>query len=74
MKANINSTDKLIRITLAIAFAVLYFTGVITGTAGIILLVAGGILLLTAFISFCPIYHVLGLSTKRSKINEKNNY
>ena len=65
MKANINSTDKVIRILIAIAAAVLYFTGTITGTTGIILLVVGGVLLLTSLISFCPIYHFLGLSTKK---------
>ena len=68
MKANINSTDKVIRILIAIATVVLYFTGTITGTAGIILLVVGGVLLLTSLISFCPIYHFLGLSTKKKQI------
>ena len=66
MKTNINGTDKLIRITLAIIFALLFFTGVITGTAGIVLMVAGTILLVTAFISFCPLYYVLRISTKSS--------
>ena len=66
MKANMNGTDKITRIVLAMVFASLYFTGVITGTAGIILLAAGAILLLTAFMNFCPIYHFLGLSTKKN--------
>ena len=71
MKANINGTDKTIRIVLAITFAVLFFTGVISGTAGIVLLVAGAIFLMTAVINFCPIYHVLGISTKGSTNDRK---
>ena len=69
MKANINGTDKITRMVLAMVFAALYFTGVITGTAGIVFLIAGIILLLTAFMNFCPIYHFLGLSTKKSTDN-----
>ena len=71
MKANINNVDKAVRIFLAIAAAVLYFTGIITGIPGIILLVVGAVLLLTSFISFCPIYHLLGISTRKNKSNHK---
>lgn len=55
MKATIDDTEKTIRIILAILFAALFFTGVGSGPAGIFLLVAGAILLLTGFINFCPI-------------------
>ena len=48
MKANIGSFDKVIRIILAIIFAVLYFTKLVDGTVGIVLLVLSGILLLTS--------------------------
>ena len=67
MKANIGSADKMIRILLAIVIGVLYFTKVISGTTGIILLVLGGIFLLTALINFCPIWAMLGISTKAKK-------
>ena len=65
MKANMGNTDKGIRIVAAIVAAVLYFTGTVTGIPGIILLVVAGIFLLTSFISFCPIYKLLGISTKK---------
>jgi hypothetical protein len=67
MKSNVGSADKIIRILLAIVIAVLYFTKVISGTTGIILLVLGGIFLLTALINFCPIWAMLGISTKAKK-------
>lgn len=65
MKANMGNTDKGIRVVAAIVAAVLFFTGTITGIPGIILLVVAGIFLLTSFISFCPMYKLLGISTKK---------
>ena len=67
MKANIGSLDKVIRIILAIAFAMLYITKMVEGTAGIILLVAGGVLLLTSIINFCPLYAIFGWSSGKEK-------
>jgi len=63
MKKNISSLDKGIRITLAIIFAALYFTGTLQGTIGIVLLILGGIFVLTSLLGTCPIYSVLGIST-----------
>jgi hypothetical protein len=63
MKKNMGSTDKIIRIILALVIAVLYFTNVIPGTLGIILLVLAVIFLATSFISFCPLYLPFGIST-----------
>lgn len=59
--------DKTIRIVLAIVFAALYFTGTITGTAGIVLLVLGGAFLLTSLISVCPLYIPFGINTCSKK-------
>lgn len=63
MTNNMGSTDKLIRIIVAIIFAALYFTGTVTGTLGIVLLALGGIFVLTSVISFCPIYAIIGVNT-----------
>lgn len=67
MKANMGSLDKAIRIIIAIAFAALYITKTVEGTLGMILLVLGGIFLLTSVISFCPLYTILGLNTCKKK-------
>lgn len=68
MKANMGTTDKIIRFALAALFIVLYLTEVVTGTPGIILLVVAGIFVATSFISFCPLYAPFGIRTcKRSK-------
>jgi hypothetical protein len=63
MKKNMGGTDKVIRIILAVVFAALYFTGTVTGIAGIVLLVLAGVFLLTSFISFCPLYTLVGINT-----------
>lgn len=65
MKANMGLLDKVIRIIIAIAFSTLYITKTVEGTLGIILLVVGGVFLLTSVISFCPLYSIFGLSTSK---------
>ena len=67
MKKNIGTIDKVIRILVAVAFAVLYFTNVIPGTLGIILLVLAAVFVLTSLISFCPLYWPFGISTATKK-------
>jgi Protein of unknown function (DUF2892) len=63
MKKNMGSTDRIIRIIIAAIFAILYFTGTVTGTIGLVLLVLGGVFVLTSFMSFCPLYSIFGMST-----------
>jgi len=68
MKANMGSADRIIRILLAIVIGVLYFsTDYLSGTLGIILLIVGGIFLLTSLVSYCPAYVPIKLSTKKKK-------
>jgi hypothetical protein len=67
MKPNMGTTDKIIRIALAALVAILYFTNVISGTLGIILLVLAAVFVLTSLISFCPLYPLLGMNTKEKK-------
>ncbi len=64
MKANMGSADRIIRIILAVVMGVLFFMKIVTGTLGIVLVVAAVIFALTSFISFCPLYAPFGLSTK----------
>jgi hypothetical protein len=65
MKKNIGSTDKIIRIIVAIFVAILYFTGTINGTLALILGAFAAIMLLTSFVSFCPLYLPFGISTRK---------
>lgn len=63
MKTNMGTTDRLVRIAVAIIIAALYFTDIISGTFGLIAMILGGIFLVTSFISFCPLYLPFGIST-----------
>lgn len=67
MKKNINSTDRIVRVLIAVVAAILYLTGTVSGTAGIVMLAAAGIILLTSVINFCPIYYALGISTANKR-------
>jgi len=73
MKKNINSADRIIRVIIAAVIALLYFTNTITGTSGIVLVSAAGILLLTSVINFCPLYFILGISTAPKKMQNEIN-
>ncbi len=67
MKKNIGTTDKIIRVVLAIVFAVLYYTDTVTGTWGLVLAILAIVFLLTSLLSFCPLYPLLGINTKKKK-------
>ena len=67
MKKNMGSTDRIIRILLAVVIVILYFTNQISGTAAIILGVLAIIFVATSFISFCPLYLPFGISTKKQQ-------
>ena len=67
MKENMGSTDKTIRVILALVFATLYFTNTINGTLGLILLILAGIFLLTSLIGTCPLYVPFGINTCKKK-------
>ena len=63
MTINMGKADRIIRPILAAVFAALYFTGTVTGTLGITLLVLGGIFLVTSLAGHCLIYRALGINT-----------
>ncbi len=64
MKPNLSNIDRVVRVVLAAVFAYLYFGGIVTGTLGIVLVVLGVVFLLTAVVSFCPLYAIFKFSTK----------
>jgi fatty acid desaturase len=66
MKKNMGGLERGLRILAAVAIAVLYFTGVLSGTLAIILLVLAGVFILTGFISFCPLYYPFRISTRKT--------
>lgn len=63
MKKNVGNVDKIIRLSVAAALVVLYFTGVISGAVAIIGLVVAAIFTVTSMAGSCPIYSIVGAST-----------
>ncbi|MEO1049285.1 MAG: DUF2892 domain-containing protein [Bacteroidota bacterium] len=72
MKKNMGSPDRIIRIVVAAIVAALFFTNVITGILGIVLMALAGIFLLTGLVSFCPLYAPFGITTCRVKTKGAN--
>jgi hypothetical protein len=64
---NMGSTDRIIRVVVALIFGYLYFSGTVAGTLGIILLVLGVVFLLTSFVSFCPLYLPFKIKTNKGE-------
>jgi len=67
MVKNMGSLDKAVRLMLAAVFVVLYFTDVVSGTLGIVLLVLAGVFALTSLAGTCPLYLPFNLSTRKGK-------
>jgi hypothetical protein len=67
MKKNMGTTDKVIRVLVAVVILVLYFTHVITGTLAVILLILAGVFVVTSLLGFCPLYLPFGLSTAKKE-------
>ena len=67
MKKNLGVADRIIRTIVAVVIAVLFFTNIISGLVGIILLVAAVVFLLTSLISICPLYSIFGISSCSTK-------
>jgi hypothetical protein len=63
MKANMGGVDRTIRVVVAAFVAILYFTGNISGTFGLVAMVLAGVFLATSLISFCPLYAIFGINT-----------
>ena len=66
MKKNMGSADRIIRLLIAAVVTLLYFTNVITGILGIVLIAVSAVFLLTSFVNFCPLYAILGLRTNKN--------
>lgn len=67
MKKNMGMIDRIVRLTIVVLIAALYFTGQISGIATIILGIVAVAFLLTSLIGWCPTYVPFGLSTCKSE-------
>lgn len=67
MKKNMGTTDRAIRILVAVVIGILYYANIISGTTATVLGILAGVFILTSFMSFCPLYLPFGISTLKKK-------
>lgn len=65
MTKNMGTADRAIRILIALAIAVLYFTHKISGTLAIVLEIVAIAFIVTSLVGWCPSYVPFGLSTRK---------
>ncbi|MDO9152502.1 MAG: DUF2892 domain-containing protein [Paludibacter sp.] len=71
MKANIGSSDKLIRLGLAVVLIIIFYKGILSDTLGIIALVVALLLTVTSLVNFCPLYSIFKINTTKKKEEKK---
>lgn len=64
MHGNVNTIDRVLRIVVAVAAG--YFAFSATGAVAIVLWLVAGIMLGTAIVGFCPLYRLMGISTRKA--------
>jgi uncharacterized membrane protein len=65
MSANEASWDRIVRVVLGAVLLFLGFGSTISGAAGIIVGIVGGVLVVTGAIGYCPLYSLLKIRTNR---------
>lgn len=63
MEKNVGKVDQIIRIVLAVVLAYLDWSGTVTGALSWVVGIAAVVMLVTAFVKFCPVYKVIGCNT-----------
>ncbi len=59
--------DRIIRIIIALVIGILFWQDILTGTVAFVLLIFASVFLLTSFMSYCPLYNLVGISTCSKK-------
>ncbi len=68
MKRNMGIADRVTRGALAVVVAALYVTGQLSPVASIVLGVLAAVFVVTAAVGTCPLYLLVGLSTRRGTV------
>ncbi|MDP2343554.1 MAG: DUF2892 domain-containing protein [Deltaproteobacteria bacterium] len=66
MKTNVANPDRVIRTIIGIALFAVGFFAPLGAALQIVAFVLGTVALATAVVGFCPLYRLLGISTRRA--------
>lgn len=69
---NVGKIDRIIRISVAVVIAILYFTNVIEGKLANTLGIIGIVLAMTSLRQCCPLYAILGMGTCGTDVGESD--
>lgn len=65
MKLNQGQIERVLRFAFGMVLLALGFTSVESGFNMLALMVVGIVLMATGLIAYCPVWHMLGISTRR---------
>lgn len=65
LNKNMGSLDRMIRMVIAAVIALLYINGNLSGLTAIALGILAVIFVITSIFSFCPLYLLFGLTTRK---------
>lgn len=71
--ANVSQTDKMIRLVAGLVVGAVAFLmyNSIGSTAGIVMWIVSTVLIATGALNFCPVYTLLGISTRKNVENQQ---
>ncbi|MGA0559692.1 YgaP family membrane protein [Larkinella sp. VNQ87] len=67
MKKNIGFSDKTVRMLIAAVLLGVFIADLLSGVWAAVALIVAGLMIVTSLVNFCPLYHLLGISTFRRK-------
>jgi len=67
MKKNVGSVDKIVRYIIAIVAFYIAYKGMVASPWDYVLYAVGAIMVLTALLSWCPIFLIFGLNSCKVK-------
>lgn len=65
MTKNMGSVDRTLRLLVVAFVALLFFTDRVSGALAIVLAMVAAIFFVTGVIGWCPLYSLVGLSTRK---------
>jgi hypothetical protein len=74
MRHNMSTTDRIIRVIVAVIIIALFFSGVIPIPWGTTILMVSVVLILTSLINYCPLYPLLGIRRWEKKTSSSGKF
>jgi hypothetical protein len=65
MESNLHKLDRVLRIIVAALIGYMSFIGMFEGQLALILPIVAIVFALTGIINFCPLYKLMGISTRK---------